>query len=334
MSADFSELPAVPASVTGGARVVIVTPARPSSNNGNWQTTARWSDFLAGIGNVSVENSWDGQPADLMIALHARRSADSIRRFAALNKPLVVVLTGTDLYRDIRSDPSAQQSLALADRLVVLQSAGLDELSEDQRRKCVVIEQSAPALDPLPPRKRTFDLCLAGHLRAEKDPLTALQAVSLLPDPSLRLRCAGRFDDPDIGPVAQTMALDDPRIELLGPLAHQQTRDLIRQCRLLLLPSVMEGGANVLIEAVTSGVPVLASRIPGSTGLLGDQYQGLFPVGDHTALAGMIGRCQRDPQWLASLLAQCRQRAPLFDPLREAALVRKLVSELLMPASP
>lgn len=334
MSADFSELPAAPTVIAGDARVVIVTPARPSANNGNWQTTARWSEFLADTGDISVENSWDGQPADLMIALHARRSADSIRRFAALNKPLVLVLTGTDLYRDIHSDASAQQSLQLADRLVVLQSAGLDELSEEHRRKCVVIEQSAPALEALPPRKRTFDLCLAGHMRAEKDPLTALRAISLLPDPSLRLRCAGRHDDPDIGPAAETMALDDPRIELLGPMAHQQTRDLIRQCRLLLLPSVMEGGANVLIEAVTSGVPVLASRIPGSTGLLGDQYQGFFPVGDHSALAGLIGRCQRDPQWLASLLAQCRQRAPLFDPVREATLVRKLVSEMLMPASP
>ena len=54
-----------------------------------------------------------------MVALHARRSYDSIRRFhdKSARKPLIVVLTGTDLYRDIHSDPDAQDSLALAVRL-------------------------------------------------------------------------------------------------------------------------------------------------------------------------------------------------------------------------
>lgn len=315
-------------------RIALITPARASANNGNWQTTARWSRFLADLACVSVQNEWDGQPADLMIALHARRSASSIARYAELGKPLVVVLTGTDLYRDIRTDESARQSLESATRLVVLQSAGLEELSGAQRDKCVVIEQSSPALPRLPARAETFDLALVGHMRAEKDPLTAMRALALLPDPRLRLRCVGRHDDPDTGPLAMQMARDDPRIELLGPMSHDETRDLVRGSRLLLLPSIMEGGANVLIEAVTSDTPVLASRIPGSVGLLGAQYPGYFPVGDAAALADLIDRSQQDPAWLERLAAHGRQRADLFDPARERRLLRQLVSDLLKPGSP
>ena len=122
----------------------------------------------------------------------------------------------------------------------------------------------------------------------------------------------------------------DPRIELHGALPHAATRQLIKRARVLLLPSRMEGGANVIIEAVRSGVPVIASRIGGSIGLLGADYPGLFPVGDDAALAELIRRARQEPGFLAALRQHCARRSALFDPERERDAVRALAHNLLL----
>jgi len=314
-------------------RLLIISPALADANDGNWQTARRWSRFLAGDFDVVVSKAWDGSRADAMIALHARRSAASIDAFKSSGSPVAVVLTGTDLYRDIRGDPSAQRSLEVADRLVVLQERGIDELAAPLRAKTEVIFQSARTLRPGRPRARSFDLVMVGHLRDEKDPMTALRALARLPAeraPFARLRLihVGGDKDPALAAEFRRAATGDRRVELRGSLPHAQTRQLIRGARALLLPSRMEGGANVLIEAVTASVPVLASRIAGSVGMLGEAYDGYFPVGDDAALAGLIARCQDQPAFLDELREQCARRAPLFDPARERADVRRLAHNL------
>jgi len=315
------------------ARILIVSPTLADANTGNWRTAHRWAGFLRREFRVRVASTWEGEPDDAMIALHARRSAQAIAAFAAVGRPVAVVLTGTDLYRDIRSDRSAQRSLELARRLVVLQPQGREELPAALRAKTVVIEQSAPSMAPLAPRRRSFDLLLVGHLRPEKDPLTAVRALARLDDPAsrrLRLVHVGGTLDAALGRRMHDAARRDPRIELRGPLPHAATRALIRRGRLLLLPSLIEGGANVLIEAATAGVPVLASRIGGSVGLLGDDYEGLFPAGDDAALASLILRCRDEPSFLERLRAQCERRAPRFAPGREAGAVLALAHNLLL----
>jgi glycosyltransferase involved in cell wall biosynthesis len=192
-----------------------------------------------------------------------------------------------------------------------------------------VIHQSAPATPPGRPRSRTFDLALVGHLRPEKDFPTALRALARLPAPTLRLRHAGRVPEDTGGDNFRAAAAADPRVELRGALSHAATRRLIRQCRVLVLPSLMEGGANVIIEAITSGVPVLASRIGGSVGLLGADYPGLFPVGDDAALAALIDRCRSEPDFLAELRQPCATLASLFEPARECEAVNALAHNLL-----
>lgn len=314
--------------------LLIVSPALAADNNGNWQTAYRWSRFLSGEFAVEVSRGWDGRPFDAMIALHARRSAEPLQRFAASGRPVALVLTGTDLYRDIASDPSAQRSLRLASRLVVLQELGSQGLPPALRAKTETIFQSARALAPGHPRTRSFDLLLVGHLRAEKDPMTALRALARLPSTEpphdrLRLLHVGGDRDPALAEDFRRTANADSRVRLLGAQAHARTRQLIRRGRVLLLPSTMEGGANVLIEAVTAGVPVLASRIPGSVGMLGQAYDGWFETGDDAGLAALIARCQREPAFLEHLRAQCARRAPLFEPARERAAVLRLAHNLL-----
>ena len=108
------------------ARLFIVTPAGAGLRNGNRHTALRWATLLRASGHrVQVDVSWQGQACDALIALHARRSHESIVRYASTKKPLIVTLTGTDLYRDLPDSAEARESLALADRLIVLQDAAL-----------------------------------------------------------------------------------------------------------------------------------------------------------------------------------------------------------------
>ena len=298
------------------------------ANNGNWHTARRWARCLAPHARVRIELEWTGADDAMMIALHARRSAPSIARFANVcpQRPLVLALTGTDLYRDIRSDAQARQSLALATRLIVLQAEGLSELSPEHAAKAMVIYQSARTLRPGRRGRRHFDLVLVGHMRPEKDPLTALRALCLLPpDLPVRLFHIGGALDPGLAAEVAVLGAGDRRYHWLGALPQAATRQLIKRCHLLLLPSLMEGGANVLIEAVTSGVPVLGSDISGNRGMLGADYPGWFPVGDAAGLAALISRAVGDPDYHATLSRRCAERVSLFTPSRECAAVCSLL---------
>lgn len=264
----------------------------------------------------------------MMIALHARRSAASIEAFAACypQRPLALVLTGTDLYRDIRVDEQAQRSLSLASRLIVLQQEGVRELPPEHAAKAVVIYQSARPLAPGRRSRRSFDLALVGHLRAEKDPLTALRALLLLPaELPVRLFHIGGVLDAELARQVALLGTRDRRYHWLGALSQAATRQRLKRCHLLLLPSLMEGGANVLIEAVMSGVPVLGSDISGNRGMLGADYPGWFPVGDAARLAQLIMAAVNDPQYYAMLSGRCAERVSCFSPARECAAVCSLL---------
>ncbi|MGB9107494.1 MAG: glycosyltransferase, partial [Telluria sp.] len=115
-----------------------------------------------------------------------------------------------------------------------------------------------------------------------------------------------------------------------GALPHMPARrQLARSCAMAIC-SRMEGGANVIIEAVTSGVPVLASDIAGNRGMLGEDYAGYFAPGDAAALAHLIDRIAFEPGLRKRLLRQCAARRRLFAPGRERALLLDLVDNLLL----
>ena len=315
--------------------IIIISPALANANNGNWQTAWRWSRFLREKYKVSLAVQWDGIPCDAMIALHARRSAASVAAYsdAYPAQPLIVVLTGTDLYKDILINADAQHSLLSATQLVVLQSAALQELDIHLRNKTHVIYQSAPSLKPLnknrakPPRY--FDVTMIGHLRIEKDPATFMHAAKLLKSKNVRLIHIGGALDPALGKQAEKTQQLYPRYQWLGNLAHAETRQRLKRSQLMVITSTMEGGANVIIEAVTSGVPVLASDISGNRGMLGEKYAGYFPLGDRLKLAHLIDRAAGDAKFYGRLQTQCAARATLFAPERERAALLKLVDNCI-----
>jgi len=270
--------------------------------------------------------------ADCLIALHARRSYPAItawrERFPA--RPLIVVLTGTDLYRDLRQDADAQASLRLADRLVVLQDDALRHLPRAARAKAQVVYQSARALVATSKPASRLNCILVGHLRAEKDPGTALRAWQFLaPQLPIRLLHVGAALDAQLAQEVQATQASEPRYRWVGAMPHGWTRQAIKRAHLLLLPSRMEGGANVIVEAVTAGTPVLASRMSGNLGMLGPDYGGYFPVGDAPALARLLVRCWQEPSFYARLAHQCRARRALFTPERERVALWRLLKQVL-----
>ena len=313
-------------------RVCIVSPARPSDNNGNWHTAARWQAFLAPAAHVEVQQRWLEGDADVLIALHARRSADSIARFRAAHarRPIVLVLTGTDVYRDIATDASARRSLSLASHLVCLQAKAPSQLDDAARAKVRVILQSAPTMRRLAPAADVVSFLAVGHLRPEKDPLTLMRAAQRLPASTrIRVTHVGAELDPSLGAAALQAMHACGQYRWVGALGHDEVRQAIAAAHALVHTSRIEGGANVLVEAICSGVPVLASDIDGNVGLLGDDYQGYFPVGNDTALAELMQRFASDASLACRLTEQCAALAPRFATEVEARAVKQLLLDCL-----
>jgi putative glycosyltransferase (TIGR04348 family) len=312
--------------------IIIVSPYLASANNGNWRTARRWADLLQENYDVIVQSDWNGEPCDFLIALHARRSHAAIKRFRnrSASLPLVLVLTGTDLYRDLPSSAEARNSLDLASALVVLQEDAVQYVPVEHRRKTHVIYQSARMLKPAAKPRNKLDCVAVGHLRREKDPLTLLRALDCIAagKPIHILHIGAPLDD-ELASEARAKTGCDARYHWADALPHGLTRAAIKRAHVLIHPSIMEGGANVIVEALTSGTPVIASEISGNVGMLGKDYPGYFPVGDAAALAGLLEKCLDDPNFYSRLNNAAKARAPLFAPAAEKKSLNKLVSELL-----
>ncbi|NKB72682.1 MAG: TIGR04348 family glycosyltransferase [Candidatus Latescibacteria bacterium] len=313
-------------------KIVLATPAPPRSRKGNRITALRWAKFLRQLDHrVDVVEEYRTQRCDLLVALHARRSFPSIERYRRQypDSPLVLALTGTDLYGDIHTDAQAQQALTLADRFVVLQTEGIAQLPEPLRPKARVIYQSLrPPAGTFKPRQDQFEVCVLGHMRPVKDPFRTAEAAHLLPASSrLHITHIGGALSAAMATRARTEEQSNPRYRWLGELPRWQALRRLAQSRLLVLTSIMEGGANAVSEALACNIPVISTHISGSIGLLGSGYPGYFPVGDVPVLARLLTRAETDAAFYNTLKTHCRHRAPLVDPARERASWAELLEE-------
>lgn len=312
-------------------KIAIITPAPRQVHTGNRTTADRWARLLSELGHhVNVRESWNGEECDVLIALHAGRSFPVIQRFRheRLLAPLIVALTGTDLYGDLGAE--AICSLELASRVVVLQALGVEALPESARRKARVIYQSAVLPFPSPPREEScFQVCVLAHLRPVKDPLRAAYAVrGLLASSRIQVKHAGAMLDPDFAAQVEAEQRTNPRYEWLGPLAHKDAVDLLARSHMLVLTSRLEGGANVISEAIAMAVPVVSSHIPGSVGILGTDYPGYFPIGDTAALGELLQRAESDGGFYRDLQQRVARLQPLVSAARERGSWGALLTEL------
>jgi putative glycosyltransferase (TIGR04348 family) len=275
----------------------------------------------------------------VMIALHAWRSANSIRTFRERypDRPLIVGLSGTDIYDYIDRDrASVLRSLASADRLIALQELASRRVPARFRDKVRIVRQSA-----LPVRRRrtkrtgSFDVAVIGHLREVKDPFLAAQAARrLLASSRIRIVHLGAAETPGWAAAAKAEMAVNPRYVWRGDRPRADVRRLLGRARAIVLSSLSEGGANVISEAVAAGLPILATRIDGSLGLLGRDYPGYYPVGDTEALTRLLIRAETDPLFLERLTRAIARRAPLFQPAREKAEWKSLIEEMMPKSLP
>jgi putative glycosyltransferase (TIGR04348 family) len=314
-------------------RVALICPAPAGSRLGNRVTALRWAAMLRAAGHrVVLADPGSAPPCDVLLALHARKSAASVARSrqVAPGRPIVVALTGTDLYVDIHRDAQAKRSLELADLLIVLHGRAAEELPARLRGKVRVVPQSAPPVRALKPSRRAFEVAVVGHLRDEKDPLRTALAARLLPAESrVRVVHAGAPLSAGWKKAVLREARENPRYRYLGELPLAKARSLIARSRVLSLTSRLEGGANVVSEAVAAGTPILASRIPAMEAILGDDHPGLFEFGATQELASLLARAERDPAFLRDLARRSRALRRALSPAREKSLLVAVVREAL-----
>ena len=299
---------------------------------------SRWARIPRRLGhNVTVAADYADQSADVMVAIHAWRSAEAIHRFKTRYpaRPLILQLSGTDIYQYLADDPAPTlRSLQLADHLVALNSLAWRVVPKKFRQKLRVIFQSVSK--PRRKAKRTYrnsrrrvEVSVIGHLRDVKDPLRAAAAARLLPASSrihvVHIGCAYTTQWAE---KAKAEMAANPRYIWLDDVPRPVVQNVLRRSHAMVLSSRSEGGANVISEAVVAGVPVLASRMDGNVGLLGADYPGYFPVGDTEALARLLWRIENDVGYTVRLRRAIARRAPLFKPERELAAWRKLLAEL------
>src|SRR6185503_4331870 len=166
--------------------------------------------------------------------------------------------------------------------------------------------------------KNGFRLCVIGHLRAEKDPLRALAALAHLDDKSIQVIHLGAALDERLAAEAKAGMAREPRYRWLGSVPHARALRWLASSHAMVISSRLEGGANVVCEALRIGVPVLASRIPGNVGLLGSAYGGYFPLENERALARLISRAAADAKFYRALKIHTRQLRSMVSPSAEA----------------
>lgn len=314
-------------------RILLIEAKPEEPRSGNAVTVERWSRILESLGHgVERAASFAGQPADLMVALHAVRSSASVRRWAERrpDAPCVVALTGTDLYPSLATSQEGLAAARLANRLVVLQEHGREVVPRELRPRVRVIYQSARCpVDPGGGEGTEFRVAFLCHMREVKDPFLLTDAVRRLPESSrLRAVHVGAALEPGYGERAARESKSNPRYEWRGEVSREEALGLLARSDLLAVTSRLEGAGNVVSEALACGVPVVASDAGGLVGMLGSGYPGLYPVGDADALADRLDRAETDPAFYGELERRCRERAELVRPERERASWRALMSEL------
>lgn len=303
----------------------------PRSRAGNRATAIRWKNILNDLGHkVMVSTTLEKGSFDAMVALHAWRSSRPIKIFnnECPEKPLIVALTGTDLYKFIKTHPKPTlHSINVADHLVTLHDLAHLAIPKKYRKKVTVIHQSAkPISRNVKKNKLNFDVCVMGHLREEKDPLRSAYAVRNLPTTSrIRVKQYGKAHTPEWAKRAKDEMKFNPRYHWYEEVPHWKIRQQYAAADLMVLSSKMEGGANVISEACVAGMPVAASDIMGTKGLLGNDYPGYYKVGNTHSLRKLLLRCETDSAFLRQLQKACAGKSKLFTYNKEKQAWKKIL---------
>jgi len=226
--------------------------------------------------------------------------------------------------------PEVLQSMEMADAIILLQSAAMDLIPAHLQAKTQVIYQSVKAIQRKPLLKRRFLVSVIGHLRPEKDPFCIVRSLAFTPPKStLRVMHLGNAMSPEMRQQALAYDHTEAHYQWLGELSHAKTLQALSRSHLMVISSLMEGGAHVVSEAIAIGVPIIASDIPGNRGLLGEHYPGYFPAGDERALAKLLQQAETDPNFYEALERHIQARQQYVKPESELHSIQALAKRLL-----
>ena len=317
--------------------VCVASPYPLTELKGNSVTTSRIVQLLREQGiEARGSHGFDGQPADVLISLHAVRGAQAIFDFKEKypEGKAVVLITGTDIYQALPAgSPMGERALEMADAIVVVFDRAIQSLPLKWQHKAFVVSTSLSTFDiKATPERPPFAISVVGHLRPVKRPFLTIEAVARHPAWSgVEVWQIGEALDEASSAEAKQWEANDPRYRWFGGLPREDALRLCARSSLTVNSSVLEGGANAVLEAMAMGVPVLASRIEGNLGLLGDDYPGYFE-GD---MDGALEMVMSDPGCLTSWVEAARDRLPLFSREREISCWLALLEKLpYLPISP
>jgi sugar transferase (PEP-CTERM/EpsH1 system associated) len=156
----------------------------------------------------------------------------------------------------------------------------------------------------------TLVIGTVGRIQPVKDQATLLKAFAELVRSHARLRLAVIGDGPLLGELRRfSEALGIAKLTWL-PGAIGNIPDALRRFDIFVLPSLSEGISNTVLEAMASGVPVVATAAGGNLELVEDGYCGrLFPPGDVAMLARLLAGYVADPSLRQAHSAAARRVA-------------------------
>ena len=239
-------------------------------------------------------------------------------------------MTGTDLYRDMPSHPEVLKSMEMSDAIVILQSAALAVIPKHLQEKTDTIYQSTKSVKRKALLKKSFLISVIGHLRPEKDPFCTAESLKYLsPESKIQVSHLGKAMSPEMKSLAKAYNKELKNYQWLDELSHSETLQQLSRSHLMVISSLMEGGAHVVTEAIAIGVPVIASDIPGNRGLLGDDYPGYYPVGDAKTLAVMLQKAEFEPSFYKSLETHIKKRKKYAQPEFELNSIKAVLNRLI-----
>jgi glycosyltransferase involved in cell wall biosynthesis len=148
------------------------------------------------------------------------------------------------------------------------------------------------------------------NLRPEKGLLQLVEAAALVKTVAPEARFSIWGEGPlraEIEAHGRALGVSDI-VRLNG--STREPENALRQCGVFVLPSLSEACSNVVLEAMATGLPVVATRVGGTPALIEEGRTGLLvPPGDPRSLADEIVRLLRAPDMAARLGAAARAHA-------------------------
>ena len=296
-------------------KVCISSPYSLAEPKGNSVTAQRIAGLLRSRGiDARASHGFDGGAADLLVSLHAVKGANAVQEYrrAYPRGKVLVLITGTDIYQSLPAgSEEGEFCLQEAAAIVVPFGRMIGHLAPKWRSKAVVVPSS---LEPLnvcaSPRKSPFVISVIGHLRDVKRPFLTIEAISRHPEwREAEVWQIGQALSDQFAQTARQWEERDRRYRWYGGVPRVQCLQLCAQSHLTVNSSELEGGANAVLEAMTLGVPILASRIDGNIGLLGEDYEGYFEGRMDDKLRDVF----KNPQILNSWTQYAQDRLSLFS---------------------